>query len=232
MSHKSDRLIKKVYNNWQNSLSGDSLHPDEEAFACFIEGKLPQDQAQVFKEHVAGCSLCLESLFILFSSESDSMDVPEYLMQKVKNLVASSKQALSLDIFLKLKEKALEVLNTTGDVLVGQELVPAPVLRSRQIRDFKDEVNIFKDFDNIRVEAKIENKSGREFNLSIIAKEKISQGLIKDLRFTLIKDDVELESYHVDTGKVIFEHILLGAYKVEITSPEERLALIVLDIKA
>ena len=153
------------------------------------------------------------------------------MLKYVKNLVRPEDKPPILEIILKLKEKALELLNTTGDILVGQELVPAPVLRSRQMKDFKDEVTILKDFKDIRVEVKIENKHGEFFNVTVMVKEKETQKVIKDLRVCLLKDELELESYLNDAGKVTFEHILLGKYTVEISTLENKLASILLDIK-
>ena len=123
-------------------------------------------------------------------------------------------------------------MNTTGDILVGQEFVPAPVLRSRKAKDFKDEVTILKDFKDIRVEVKIENKVGEAFDLTVLVKEKESQKVIKDLRVTLLRGDLELESYLNDPGKVIFENVLLGKYTIEISTLESKLASVLLEIKA
>ena len=152
-------------------------------------------------------------------------------MELVKNLLNREEDIPLLEILLRFKEKAIELINTTGDVLVGQELVPAPVLRSRLIKDFKDEVTILKDFNDIRVQIKIENKWGKVFNLKLAAKQKHTQKIIKDLRVTLLKDDLELESYLTDSGSVIFEHVLLGKYRLEISAIENKLASILLDIK-
>ena len=44
-----------------------------------------------------------------------------------------------------------------------------------EIKDFKDEIIILKDFKDVRVEAKIENKGGRAFSLTVAAKEKKTQ---------------------------------------------------------
>jgi hypothetical protein len=92
-------------------------------------------------------------------------------------------------------------------------------------------VVILKDFEDIRVEIKIENKSGKYFNLNIQAKSKQSKELIKDLRVTLFKEDIELESYLNDSGSVIFEHVLLGKYKIELAGLEGNLASVLLDVR-
>jgi succinate dehydrogenase/fumarate reductase iron-sulfur protein len=99
------------------------------------------------------------------------------------------------------------------------------------VKDFKDEVTILKDLKDIRVEVKIENKAGKAFCLTIMVKQRQTQKIIKDLRVTLLKDDLELESYLTDSGSVTFEHLLLGSYTIEVVSTEDKLASILLDIK-
>jgi hypothetical protein len=161
----------------------------------------------------------------------EAKDIPEVLLRRAKDLVSQDAKQEILEIFLKLKEKALELLGTTGDILVGQEFMPAPVLRSRNITDFKEEITILKDFKDIRAEAKIENRKGKLFSLTIIVREKATQKVMKDLRITLIKNDIELESYLTDSGRATFEDVVLGRYTVEISSIDNKLASILLDIK-
>jgi hypothetical protein len=228
-----DKLIKVVYRKWKSGqLKPQKLHPDEEALACFLEGRLSDKENEQIKAHIISCDDCSRALAVqLRMGEIEIKDVPEELLKSIKDLAAISIAIPILEIILRIKEKVMEILSTTGDVLVGQELVPAPVLRSRQIKDFKDEVTILKDFQDIRVETKIENKQGQAFSLSVTVKEKDSQKIMKDLRVTLIKDDVELESYLTDSGKVTFEHVLLGKYTVEVANIENKIASILLDIK-
>jgi len=228
-----DKLIRKVYRGWkaQNPSPADT-HPDEETLACFLEARLERKASEEVKLHILSCEPCAEALALQLRLETtERLPVPEELISRVKDLVKESPQSCLLEIILKLKEKAIELINTSGDVLVGLELVPAPVLRSRQIHDFKDEVNILKDFKDFRVEVKIENKGGNIFNLIIQAKKRETQEVIKDLRVTLLKEDLELESYLTETGAVTFEHIQLGKYTVEISDLEKKLASVLLDIR-
>ena len=232
MQDKIEKLIKSVYRKWRAGLpQAQEPHPDEESIACFLEDRLSQEENERIITHLIGCDECAENIAAqLKLTPVDAGQVPAELLSAVKNLVSSADKIHPLEIALRFKEKFLEIINTTGDCLVGQELVPAPVLRSRKLKDFKDEVIILKDFQNIRVEAKIENKVGA-FNLTVMVKEKTTQKFIQDLRITLLKDDLELESYHTDLGRVTFEHVLLGKYTVEISNIEEKLASILLDIK-
>ena len=233
MQDELERLIKMAYQYWKSGQpESQDPHPDAETFACLLENKLSQEEEEAVKQHLLICDSCAEVFSLQLKLKTDQLqEVPLGLIAQAKDLVRAASEVSFLEIFLKLKEKALEVINTTGDVLVGQELVPAPLLRSRQIKDFKDEVIILKDFQDLRVEVKIEGLGMQAFNVSVCVKEKSSQRIIKDLRVTLIKDDLELESFIADTGKVIFEHVLIGKYTVEISSVENKLARILLDIR-
>ncbi len=223
-----------VYKRWKSEQPrGTEPHPDEEALACFVEGRLSSEESERIKTHLLGCDYCVRILTIQAKlDEIQELKVPEELLRQVKGLVKERDEQFTLEMIFRLKDNLLELLKTTGDVLIGHELVPSPVLRSRQIKDFKDEVVILKDVKDIRLELKLENKQGKAFNLVVWAREKDTQKEITDLRIALFKDDFELESYHSDSGRVIFENVLLGRYIVEISSIEDKLASVLLDIKA
>lgn len=207
-------------------------HPSEENLVCFLEDKLSVNDMDMIRKHLLSCEACAECLSIQLKIQPHlSLAVPTPLLEKVKKMVGQEAGENLLEIFLKLKEKALEIIQTTGDVLLGQELVPAPLLRSRKIDEFKEEVCIIKDLQQIRVLAKIQNKSGRSFNLTITVKDKQTFKIDKDLRITLIKDGLELESYINDSGNSFFENIALGSYVIEVSRQGRREAVIDLKVK-
>jgi hypothetical protein len=207
-------------------------HPDEQDLASLAQGTLPQDRARRLMEHIVVCASCAENFaFSLKVAEAPNQNLPVELLERISSILSVENNTDSWQIVLRLKEKAMEIINTAGDVLIGQELVPMPLLRSRSIDQFKDEVVILKDFRDRRVEVRIQNKRGKSFDLTITAKNKQTNKPIKDLRATLIQDDVELESYLADSGAVIFEHVQLGKYNIEISSVDGKLTSIMLDIK-
>lgn len=233
MQDKFERLVKIAYGKWKTSFpKEEKIHPTEEQMACFLEDRLSLPEKENLEIHLLSCKICADNFAMqLKLREGEENKVPDDLLEKVKNLVRNEKELPFLEVFLKLKEDVFELISTTGDVLVGQELIPAVILRSRKIDKFKDEVTIFKDFKDLRVEIKIENKPGKYFDLTVIAKDKVSSGIIKDLRVTLIRDDLELASYLGESGKVIFEHINMGKYTVELSDIEAKIASILLEIK-
>ena len=262
MTNYFEQMVKIIYREWRavNRFTGKD-HPDAESLACFLEDKLSLPDKNLIQKHLLSCDLCAEYLSTQLKIQTHlSLDVPAPLLEKIRKLVGQDTRENLLEIFIKLKEKTLEIIQTTGDVLLGQELVPAPVLRSRKINEFKEEVSILKDLQQIRVLAKIQNKSTKSFNLTITVKDKQthwaeahglasnkpqgnglasngqshsqSQKVDKNLRITLIKDGLELESYTNDSGSSFFENILPGNYIVEVSRQGERMAVIDLKVKA
>lgn len=235
MSDRIENFIKQVYRKWKTGKSaGSAEHPDEEALVCFIEGRIREKtELKAIELHISVCERCADivAAHVKLGFHAEEVEVPEVLLMKAKNILGSNAGVPVLEVFLRLKGRLLELINTTGDVLVGQELVPAAILRSRSIKDFKGEVRVLKDFGDMRAEVKIENKDKELLSLRITVKEKGTNKEIKDLRITLVKGDRELESYHTDSGNVDFENIRPGEYKVEISDIENQLASIMLDIK-
>lgn len=235
MFNNFEKITRFVYRERKKAIRfAGKDHPSEEDLACFFDDKLPVEDKYIVLEHLLSCDICAEYLAVQLKIQPHlSLDLPKPLLEKVKNLVSQETGGILLEIFLKLKEKAMEIIQTSGDVLVGQELVPAPVLRSRKIDEFKEEVSILKDLQQIRVMAKIQNRDTKSFNLTISVNDKQSQKPGKNLRVTLIKDGIELESYITDSaGSSFFENIQPGNYSVEVSREDQKEAVIDLQVKA
>lgn len=237
MTNKLEALIKSVYNSWQaaqkQQQQQQGAHPDEEALACFLEGRLSEQEGEAIKAHLVSCRDCSEAFSLSLEMENlEESKLPQEVLTYIKELLAGADTGSLLEIVLQFKERAIEILRTSGDVLFGQEVLAASLLRARKIKDFRDEVIILKDFKELRVQIRVENKSGRSFDLNISVKDKETQKVIKDLRVTLIREDLELESYLTGSGAVTFEHVLLGKYKLEISGIDDKLATVLLDIKS
>jgi len=235
MANYLEKITKIIYREWKRGRSFKvKEHPGEEDLVCFLEGKFSLQDKEALQEHLLSCDICSEYLSAQLKIQPHlSLDVPAQLLEKIKKLLGQDTVENLLEIFLKLKEKAMEIIQTTGDVLVGQELVPAPVLRSRKIDEFKEEVSILKDLREIRILAKIQNKDTKSFNLTITVKDKQSQKIGKNLRITLMRDGIELESYITDSaGSSFFENILPGNYSVEVSREDQKEAVIDLKVQA
>jgi len=124
MPNKLEQLIKAVYKKWKSDHRlADQLHPDEETWVCFLEGRLPQEENERIKAHLISCDSCAEVFATQVGLEPISVKgLPKELLERAKNLVVSEDKPSVIEIVLMLKEKALEILSTTGDVLVERNL--------------------------------------------------------------------------------------------------------------
>lgn len=229
-----EKITRIIYREWKGArISRAQEHPGEESLACFLEDKLSAADRNMILKHLLICDKCAEYVSVQIKIQPHlSLDVPAALLDKIKKFIDQEIGGILFEVFLKLKDKAMEIIQTTGDVLVGQELIPAPVLRSRQVNEFKEEITILKDLQQIRVVAKIQNKDSRNFNLTISVKDKLSQKILQDLRITLTREGIELESYTTDSGSSFFENILPGSYAVEVYLRGQKEALIDLKVQA
>lgn len=230
---KKEAFLKSLYLKWKEaSIPHASSHPDDETLACFLEEKLPAQETERIKEHLLACKDCAELVILqLETPPGELLEPPREMIEQAKALLSDEEERPVLEVCLQLKEKTWEIIKVTGDILFGQELVPAPVLRSRNIKDIKDEITIFKDFQDITAHLKIVSKKKDTFTLSVLIKDKATQKAAKDLRVSLIKDDTELESYVAESRTVTFENILLGRYTVEIADLDKKAASILLDLR-
>ena len=231
MNDKLEALIKQVYRRRKKQVKPKGAHLDEQDLACFLEGRLDEAEKELIKEHLVTCEICVEALALNLEAEKAELkEVTADLLIGAEKVLNLKGRPLVLDVILRLKENMFEIINATGDILLGQELVPAPVLRSRNIKDFENEITILKDFKDIGLELKVEYKKGEYSNVLVKCWRKQGAGSLKELRVTLIRDGLELESYLSESGSVTFEHVLLGRYALEVTSPEGKLASVLLEM--
>ena len=231
MEDSFEDMVKKALMPREEEASVSGEHPGEEAMASFFDGLLSEGESARLRRHVCECNRCLELFSSLVVAQAASESVPpQALIERVQSLVERERSDALLDLCIRAQDGLLELLRATGDVLVGQEFIPAPVLRSREKTVFKGEITVLKDFAGLRAEVRLAQAAAGDFSLSLLVKDKKTQQPIPDARITLVKDDVELESCLAKTGAVIFERVTAGRYRVDITATEGRFASITIEI--
>jgi len=225
-----EELIKTVYQKWKadNPVIG-STHPDENLLACYLDDKLEKLERERLQDHLVHCPVCAEAVALSLKIKQKKLSiVPEALLQKIMRFMPVDQNSW-LEVALRLKDKAWEIIKSNADVLLGQELIPASLLRSRQMSKLKEEVVLLKDFKLMRLEVRLNNKEDSKFNVTINVKDKLTQKTKPGLRIALFQGEQEVESYATDTGSVTFENILPGKYRVDICA-KGTLAAVSLDV--
>ena len=227
-----EEVIKMVYRLYRKSIGkANSPCPDEETLVCFSEGRLSKGELEKIQEHIISCRRCAEVISLLCQRLKGEREVPEFLVKKAKSLVEQRPLTSILEIILVLKEKALQILEATGDVILDNQIVPLPVLRSRQISELPEEVRLIKEFKEIKITVHIQRIEKDKIRITLNLVDKINLLPLSDLRLLLLKGTHELESYEAISGNVVFDKVSLGRYAIEILREDEKLGAIHLEIK-
>ena len=123
MPNNLEKVIKTIYRGWKASrrFSGQE-HPNAENLACFIDDKLSGKERDTVVRHLVSCDICTEYVSTQLKINPHlSLDVPVPLLEKIKKLVIIEDAKENLfEIFLRLKNEAFEIIQTSADVLLGQ----------------------------------------------------------------------------------------------------------------
>lgn len=223
------KMIYRLYRKRHNQTA--SFCPDEETLACFCEGKLSKTESKRVQEHLPACNRCADVIALFYQKLEQDIEVPEFLIQRAKSLLKQTPLSNIFEVVLALKEKAMQILGTTGDVIVDNEIIPLPVLRSRQISEFAEEIKLIKELENTKITIHIQKKDKDKIRINLGFVDKTNLRPLTDLRLALFKDESELESYEVTTGSAVFDEVGFGRYDIQINRKDEKLGVIRLEIK-
>lgn len=226
----AERLIREVYRQWQSRQAAPAGHPDEESFVSFIDGLLPPSEEMRMKEHILSCPACALLVRCHLVTQPPALEPPPELVEKTRRLLSQRLGLFTMDLVVAVKDVLMQIISVSGDVLVGQEFVPAAVFRARPGQPLRDAVTVLKDFADIRVELKAEKK-GAVFALTVTVKDKNTQRLLPGMSIGLARDGREIEAYSPESGRAVFEQVTAGRYSIEIASPREKHATLFVEIR-
>lgn len=223
-------LVKNVYGRFlekQPAVLNKCL--SEEELALFLQGDMDERPSRRVEAHIGLCSRCAEIAALYCRTHKfQEQVVPEQVIEKAKALVG---ERLIFEVALRLKEQFIELLKTTGDIIRRGDMAPVPVLRGRGIREFKEEISLVKEFEEIRIALKLDKKDKDRIRIGVSLSHKTSLRPITDLRVALFRQNLELESYFARSGAVVFEGLIYGLYTLEISRRDNRIGIIKLEIK-
>jgi hypothetical protein len=225
---KIERLIKMVYRFFKSKEPKKELIcPDEEMLVSFLEGKLSSDEDIKLQEHILSCRRCSE--IVLFFELKEEKEVPEYLIEKVKGLI-KKEIPLWLELAIAFKERGLSIIKSTADILLGNEILPLPVLRARNIEVIEKTLSLIRDFGDIRIQIEINKTEKTKVKLTVSLLDKKSLKPQEDMRVGLFKQNREIESYALQKGTAVFEDLEFGEYEIKVSKDLEDLGLIKLTL--
>jgi len=235
-----DNIIKYAYARFKK---GNNAKPhkaclSEEDMVCFLENKLvDRDRTRVLN-HLVSCKECAQTIKENYALrnvlEDDAIpDPPVYLAERAKKLFNTVIEGNVLDIVLKLKDRIIDIVSTTGQILQSYQqssLSPALAFRSDKKQNESNDVRISKQFEDASVNVEIEKQKANLLNISIHITDPKSKERIEGIRVNLVKKDRELESLLSERGKVKFEKIKPDAYKIALMSEGKEIGVINLNM--
>lgn len=237
MKHRLDELVRIAFRRWKMEQPSPEVHPDEETFCQALQGTLSHGELRAFQDHLAMCDACADIIAACLDTAAVSEDaaLPGELRESAAQAVAAVFPPQEvLEVSVRIKDAALELLKAAGDVLIGQEYVPAAVVRGRgpQEREFRGGLTLVRDCGQLRCQVIIERSVCRQaagLRLSVKVSER-SGAACGQGRFTLVHEGRELESLCSDNGSAVFESVPVGISRVVFEDKNGRRAQICLEV--
>lgn len=231
-----EKLLKIAYQKaalqFKGKPAGECL--TEECIACFFDGKLLGEELNIFNEHILSCRKCATTLkynIAVSRKMKEEVSVPPHLESLAKSLISEEVGVNVLDIILNFTSKSIELIRTTGNVLIGPELVPAYAFRSSKENDkLPNEVKVTKALNDVIAEIGIEKQRPDLANIVVRLTEKETNKKAKEIRVSLMKGDREMQSSLIEDGKVKFEEVKASDYKIYLTKDEKKIGMITISI--
>ncbi len=228
MGREFELLVQRVYGAWRKKRRGFiEPCPDEESLALLSQGLIAREEAGALHAHIVRCPLCAEYLAASIRVSACAQEsVPAHLLVRLKE--RSVRPVFAMDVVLRIIGSAVSVLRTTGEILNPRDTSLACAYRGKK-RPLQKEITIREDFRSLQVELTIRNKGKESFALAVCAWTK--GRVFKGIRYTLVKDGIELESYRTDDGKAVFENVSNGLYTIYLANAGKDVSTISLDVK-
>lgn len=190
----------------------------DEIIACLAEGLLKGDDLKIAESHITECSFCMELLEAQKACVQERQQgafnyAPAALIKRAQELVLQETYCDFLDIALSFKERILEVIKTTGEILPAFNTAFA-------IRGDQDDhsVSVIREiFNGIQILVEVSRQADQTFRVILRSINQQTQAPVDDLRITLFCGETELESYVALNGRVVFESLLENDYSIRIS---------------
>lgn len=198
-----------------------TICPDEEIFADYIEGRLSREKRSEIKEHLSDCDMCRDYFIIAerlirenerFALDQAPADVTLAAVSLVKNLDTAWPD--------RLKACIRRLNSRMSDLMIQLPWIESHPVMVRSLRKVisNDCITIKKTFKKIKIEFEIEKTGNVKANIRVRV-----CGYIKperSVRVTLKRNKREIASHLLHRGYALFEEIPFGYYSLDFVKDE------------
>ncbi|MBI5184556.1 MAG: hypothetical protein HZA01_02365 [Nitrospinae bacterium] len=191
----------------------------ELSLARFIDGLEDKEESEKIVRHLANCHECLD-LFVsakIFREERPEALAPSSPAKILKSIEKAIRGKKSFGMVLRFLEKGLELVETTGRVIMKGPARLEPVM----VRDVNREktsnlLSFSMEHAAMRLCLDIEKKGAAKSDLEIHLLSPSGKKQLNGVRITAFRDGFETASYVSEHGRVVFEDLFPGVYYFEI----------------
>jgi len=228
-----ETLIREAVNLLDKHGKGSSC-PEEEAMVDYVHGKLSQREKEKLERHLFSCESCLDQMMICnqFLEEEGQKEenVPASVLDRAIRLFPVKKKKSVIEngkrFLVEILGKGKEVLDTLYPV----SLLPVTV-RGKRGGVSSHIISFDRRFEKVIVKVEIERMAKGFSQMKVrVADLKTSRPLSR-LRVTLQKEEEEVASYLTENGKVLFDRLPFGRYKIDIQDRSTVLAELSIKIR-
>jgi hypothetical protein len=196
----------------------------DELLTLWAEGLLSSSDKVKVEAHVSACAVCRELIKTIEhvkqnSRENAESSAPEELSMAARRLVKRNWETQIASILLRLTDGLYSAAETTGRVLLAPWLSPAVSMRAEEdMRQSSVVVETIYQHMRCTVESSrtTEDRHTLKASFCEINTDKPIEGTL----FVLFDEREEIESQVSVGGKVVFEDLLPGSYRLMMNSPD------------
>ena len=206
--------------------------PDDEAFARYVDGLLNADEQRDVERHFSDCEPCQVVMTSLREVSAHArrdglLPVPRGLTNRVKRLWRKIGKRDVLEILVEFTARAASALRTTGTIVRGIEARPALALR-RQASEPPRTLIVQQSLDHRLVQVEMTRVDRRRHVIAIHVKTRWPGSSSGNMRATVKRGAMELESHPLRQGRAVFEGLAPGRYLIELEQRQHRCGTIAL----
>lgn len=227
--------IMQLKHGKSGALSAEGCCLNEEQLACYVDGKYPEDEYEGYTKHIMSCGACSETILdygkALLSEDHAEMP-PQMLIKNAQGLVEDTRLSDALDVIISIKNAALDLIKTTGEVILGNSLASMPAMRNEDKGKQSQNIRLVKKISNYCVDIEIQKKKADTTSIVVRMSEEETNIKADKFRVSLNKKGRELESLMSENGKVQFEEVKIGGYQFVIEIDGKKIGKINLSLES
>ncbi|MEI6126892.1 MAG: zf-HC2 domain-containing protein [Pseudomonadota bacterium] len=226
--------LKKILSGYFKDSAAASC-PAEEILCAYIHDALAPEERDDVERHLSRCEKCLHTALITArlgeeSYEPGEADVPEQVRQRALALVPAQKIFSSGRIAKQTSKRAASFFAGLADLFSSKSPEYVYIRGSKKVIS-KNLVVLEKIFNDIKLEIEIEKTGTRAADIKVLTTDPKGGALFQGLRITIGEGSRELASYVASGGKVLFEGIAFGEYRLIAWRNNDKLGEVRLTIK-